>query len=54
MALDRKVGLGRPESLALSTAQAVEILGITPENMESYQLQVMEALESDKTLIRDF
>jgi putative nucleotidyltransferase with HDIG domain len=54
MALDRKVGLGRPESLAVSSAQAMEILGITPESLENYQLQVMEALESDKTLIRDF
>lgn len=54
MALDRKVGLGRPESLAACTAQACEVLGIAPESLEGYQLQVLEALESDKTLIRDF
>ncbi|NTV73163.1 MAG: HDOD domain-containing protein [Holophaga sp.] len=54
MALDRKVGLGRPESLARSTQQAVELLGIAPEDLEGYQLQVVEALETDKNLIRDF
>ena len=54
MALDRKVGLGRPESLAASTTQAMAILGIAPEALEGYQLQVVEALESDKSLIRDF
>ena len=54
MALDRKAGLGRPESLATCTGQAMEILGIAPEAMEGYQLQVVEALENDKNLIREF
>ena len=54
MALDRKIGLGRPESLAACTSQAVGILGITPEALAVYQLQVVEALESDKHLVRDF
>ena len=54
MALDRKVGLGRPESLAQATGQALAILGIAPEALEGYRLQVVEALESDKNLIQDF
>jgi putative nucleotidyltransferase with HDIG domain len=54
MALDRKIGLGRPESLAACTLQAMEILGLTPETLEAYKLQVVEALESDKHLVRDF
>jgi len=54
MALDRKIGLGRPESLATCTQQAMGILGVTPENLEALKLQVVEALESDKHLVRDF
>jgi HD-like signal output (HDOD) protein len=54
VALDRKIGLGRPESLQGATAQAMAILKVTPEQLESYTLSVMEALESDKTLIREF
>jgi putative nucleotidyltransferase with HDIG domain len=54
MALDRKAGLGRPESLAGTTSQAMEILGIGEERLEQLKLQALEALESDKNLIRDF
>jgi HD-like signal output (HDOD) protein len=53
-ALERKAGLGRPESLAIPTAQAMEILGLSAEALEGYKLQVVEALETDKNLIRDF
>ena len=53
MALDRKVGLGRPESLATATGQALAILDLTPETLEAHSAQVVEALESDKNLIRE-
>jgi putative nucleotidyltransferase with HDIG domain len=54
LALDREVGLGRPESLASATAQAMEILKLTPETLEERRLAVIEALEMDKALIREF
>jgi putative nucleotidyltransferase with HDIG domain len=54
LALERKAGLGRPESLAGPTALALEILNLTPEQFEQSKLQAVEALENDKNLIRDF
>jgi HD-like signal output (HDOD) protein len=54
MAMDRNAGIGQPESLAGATQQALAILNLTPETLEAYRLQVVEALESDKDLIRDF
>ena len=53
MALDRKVGIGRPEALANATGQALAILGLTPETLAAHALLVQEALESDKNLIRE-
>ena len=53
MALDRKVGIGRPESLRSSTEQAMAILSLTPETLEEHGVSVLEALESDKNLIRE-
>jgi putative nucleotidyltransferase with HDIG domain len=52
MALDRKVGIGRPESLKGSTDQALAILNLTPETYEGYRVSVEEALDSDKDLVR--
>ncbi|MGA2079379.1 MAG: HDOD domain-containing protein [Holophaga sp.] len=54
LALDRGVGLGRPESLREPTAQAMEILGFTEESLGVQRLAVVAALEADKNLIRDF
>lgn len=54
LALDRNVGIGKPESLAGATGQAMELLGLTPETLAAHRLQVVEALEADKNLIRDF
>ena len=54
MALDRGVGIGRPDSLAAATGQAMAILGLTPEALEGHRLAVVEAVEADKNLIRDF
>lgn len=53
MALDREVGLGRPESLYSATQQAMAILNLTEETLDVHRLAVIEALESDKTLIRE-
>ena len=53
MALDRKVGIGRPESLATATGQSLAILGLTPETLLPHSEGVLEALESDKNLIRE-
>jgi len=54
LALDRGVGIGKPESLAAATRQAMEILNLTPEGLEGHRLAVIEALEADKNLIREF
>ncbi len=54
MALDRKIGIGNPESLADATAQAMEILKLTPESLESHQGAIAEALEQDKAMISEF
>lgn len=54
LALDRNAGIGKPESLQDATAQAMAILNLTPESIGEYRLQVLEALESDKDLVRDF
>jgi putative nucleotidyltransferase with HDIG domain len=54
LALDQKIGIGRPESLAHATSQAMEILGLTPEALASHREAVLEALEMDKNLLTDF
>ncbi len=54
LALDRGVGIGKPESLQESTRQAMAILNLTPEALDAHRLGVVEALEADKDLIRDF
>ena len=54
LALDQKIGIGRPESLAHATSQALEILELTPEALASHREAVLEALEMDKTLLTDF
>lgn len=54
MALDKKIGLGQPESLAEATREALEILGIDEAILESHKDTALEALERDKSLISDF
>jgi len=54
MALCQKIGLGRPESLAPATAEALEILEIDDAILESHRDTVLEALDRDKSLIADF
>jgi putative nucleotidyltransferase with HDIG domain len=54
LALERNAGIGKPESLQRATQQALDILDLTAESIESHRLEVIEALETDKALIRDF
>lgn len=54
LALDQKVGLGRPESLSEATQEAVEILGLTPEKLEEMKVIVLESLALDKSIITEF
>ena len=44
----------RPNRWPGATQQALAILNLSPETLEGYRLQVVEALEADKDLIRDF
>ena len=53
LALDQGVGLGRPEYLAHATEQAVAILGIPPADLPGLREQVLEALEMDKSVIKE-
>lgn len=54
MALDRKVGIGSPESLADPTTQAKGILRITDEAWIAHQESINDALEQDKAMISEF
>jgi putative nucleotidyltransferase with HDIG domain len=54
MALDQKSGIGQPESLAFSTHQAMSVLGLDQEKLDSCKDAVMEALEMDKKIIKEF
>jgi len=54
LALDRGVGIGKPDSLHEATRQAMAILDLTPEALAGHRLVVIEALEVDKNLIREF
>lgn len=54
LALHLQIGIGRPESLALPTAQALEILQLTAERFEELREPTMQALELDKSLLTEF
>jgi putative nucleotidyltransferase with HDIG domain len=54
MALNQKIGIGRPESLALPTRQALEILNLSPEQLEGHHEAILQALELDKSLLTEF
>lgn len=54
LALGLKIGIGRPESLAGPTRQALEILDLTPESLEDYRETILQALELDKSLLAEF
>jgi len=52
MALDQGSGIGKPETLSMATAQALELLNMTPESLEPHCETVKEMLEMDKTIIK--
>jgi putative nucleotidyltransferase with HDIG domain len=54
LALDQKIGIGRPESLVVPTQQALGILGLDPEQLEGHRETILQALEMDKSLLTDF
>jgi putative nucleotidyltransferase with HDIG domain len=54
LALEQKVGLGRPESLNGATEEAMQILGLTPEKLEELKTSVLESLAMDKSIVREF
>ncbi len=54
MALDRKIGIGTPESLAEASTQAKAILKVTDDAWEGLQATIAEALEQDKAMISEF
>jgi putative nucleotidyltransferase with HDIG domain len=51
LALELNIGVGKPESLAHPTQQALEILNLTPELLEGHREAILQALELDKSLI---
>ncbi len=53
-AIDLKVGIGQPEGLARPTTQAMEILRLTPEQLEEHRESILHAIENDKGTVRDF
>jgi putative nucleotidyltransferase with HDIG domain len=54
LALERGVGLGRPESLQGATQEAVQLLALAPEALAQHHQTVVEALDAENNLIRDF
>jgi len=54
LALEQKIGVGRPEHLTEATRQALEILGLESNDLEGHREAVLATLELDKSLITDF
>ena len=54
LALDWGIGIGKPESLADATQQALARLNLTPETLAPYRQQAEAALEADASLSREF
>lgn len=53
LAVERGVGLGKPEHLAAATEAAVAALGLDPETYAARKAAVVEALEMDKNTFTD-
>lgn len=53
LAMDLNVGLGTPEGLAEPTAQALEILKLTPEDYGIHRERALEAIERDRAVIKE-
>lgn len=54
VALDVQEGLGRPDSLARTTREALDILRLDDATYQEHRVSALEALERDKALIADF
>lgn len=53
MAVDLKVGHGRPQDLATATFEAMDILHLDETALEGQKASVLDALDRDKALITD-
>ena len=54
MALEQKAGIGDPGHLEGASLQAMEILKLGPEALETHKEGVRNAIEQDKTMIAEF
>ncbi len=54
LALEQKAGIGDPIHLESAALQAMDILKLGPEALESHQEAVRAAIEQDKTMIAEF
>lgn len=54
LALEQKAGIGDPIHLESAALQAMDILHLGPEALESHQEAVRAAIEQDKTMIAEF
>lgn len=54
LALEQRIGIGKPEYLENATNQALEILGLDAVRIQEHREAVLAALEMDKSLITDF
>ena len=54
LALEQKAGIGDPIHLESASLQAMDILHLGPEALESHQEAVRAAIEQDKTMITEF
>ena len=54
LALEEKVGIGDPCHLDGATAQAMEILGVSPETLTGFKDGIRDAIEQDKSMIAEF
>jgi HD-like signal output (HDOD) protein len=53
-AIDLHIGIGEPESLVGATWEAMDILQLDDATYQLHRVTVLEALEQDKALIKDF
>lgn len=54
LALEEKAGIGDPAHLVTATRQAMDILKLGPEALDSHKETVRNAIEQDKTMIAEF
>jgi len=54
MALDLQIGLGKPDSLAGATWEAMDILKLDDATFQTHRTSALEALARDKALLTEF